>query len=152
FASKEDLIAAVVQRVHYELATMHSPAFDNNQMTPLQELREEFADMQFQLQNAPETYLVLFELFWRARRDPQPGAMLRAMEADWRNHIESYLAEGVRQGVFRADLHIPAAAAALTALIKGSIMHILNDAESYPAARVEAEVEHWITGRAAAHA
>lgn len=152
FATKEDLIGAVVQRVHYELATMHSPAFDNNEMTPLQELREEFLDMQFQLQHAPETYLVLFELFVRSRRDPKLSAMLREMEWDWRNHIESYLAEGVRQGVFRADLDIPAAAATLAALIKGSIMHMLNDAESYPAARIEAEIERWITGHAVAQA
>src|SRR5215467_13095342 len=68
FKTKEDLIGAVVQRVHHELATLHSPAFDNNEMTPLQEIREEILDMQFQLQHAPETYLVLFELFVRSRR------------------------------------------------------------------------------------
>src|SRR5262249_49648003 len=99
FKSKEDLIGAVVERVHYELATMHSPAFDNNEMTPLQELREEFLDMRYQIQHAPETYLVLFELFTRSRRDPALSAMLREMEWDWRNHIASYLTEGVQQGV-----------------------------------------------------
>src|SRR5579885_2463244 len=79
FATKEDLIRAVVQRVHHELSTMHSPAFDNNALTPLEELREEFMDMQYQLDETPETYVVLFELAWRARRDPTILTMLRAM-------------------------------------------------------------------------
>ena len=150
FATKEDLIRAVVERVQHELSTMHSPAFDSNALTPLEELREEFMDMQYQLDETPETYVVLFELAWRARRDPTILTMLREMDEDWRGHISGYLAEGVRQGVFRADLDVPAAAAALTAILKGSIMNILNHPESFPAARVQAEMEGWLTGRATA--
>src|SRR5689334_24568835 len=62
FATKEDLIRGVVQRVHHELSTMHTPALAADELTPLEELREELMDMQFQLSETPETYEVLFEL------------------------------------------------------------------------------------------
>jgi AcrR family transcriptional regulator len=151
FATKEDLIRGVVQRVHHELSTMHTPALATDELTPLEELREELMDMQFQLSQTPETYEVLFELHWRAKRDPAIFAMLRDMDASWQVHIRRYLSEGVRQGVFRADLDVPAAATALVALIKGGIMQLLSDPESFPIARVQAEIERWITGQAVSH-
>jgi len=151
FASKEDLIRAVVERIRYELSTMHTPAISRDELTPLEELREELMDMQYQLNETPETYEVLFELHWRAKRDPAIQAMLREMDEGWQVHIRSYLSEGVRQGIFRANLDVPAAAAALVALIKGGIMQMLNDPESYPGQRVQVEIEHWLTGHAAAN-
>src|SRR5689334_9260626 len=120
FATKEDLIRAVVERVRHELATMHTPEIPEDEQTPLEELREELMDMEYQLTETPETYEVLFELQWRSKHDPAIQAMLRAMDEGWQVHIRRYLSDGVRQGIFRDDLDVPAAAAALVAFIKGS--------------------------------
>ncbi len=151
FATKEDLIRAVVERVQHTLSTMHTPSISREEPTPLDELREELMDMQYQLNETPETYEVLFELYWRAKRDPAILAMVREMDADWQAHIRRYLSEGVRQGVFRGDLDVPAAAAGLVAIVKGGIMQMLNDPEHFPAERVQAEIKRWITGQAAPH-
>lgn len=151
FATKEDLIRAVVERVQHTLSTMHTPSIPREELTPLEELREELMDMQYQLNETPETYEVLFELHWRAKRDPAILAMMREMDAGWQAHIRRYLSEGVRQGVFRGDLDVPAAAAGLVAIVKGGIMQMLNDPEHFPAERVQAEIERWITGQAAPH-
>jgi AcrR family transcriptional regulator len=149
FATKEDLIRAVVERVQHELSTMHSPSFRGGELTPLEELREEFVDVQYQLKKTPETYVVLFELSWRALRDPAMLQMLREMDVVWRRHIVSYLTEGVQRGYFRSDLDIPAVASGLVAVIKGGIMEMIIDPENYPAERVRTEIERWITGEAA---
>jgi AcrR family transcriptional regulator len=144
FATKEDLIRGVVDRVHTELASI--PTSPGDEATrPLEELRREFADTQRQLRETPETFVVVFELSLRALRDPAIHQMLAEMDAGWQSHVEAYLADGVRQGVFRADLDVPAAAAALTATIKGCIMQSNIHGSSFQLDRVAAEVERWLT-------
>jgi AcrR family transcriptional regulator len=141
FATKEDLIRAVVERVHSELANFSAPP-----RTPLEELRVEFADVERQMRETPATFVVLFELHMRAMRDPVIHAMLSEMDATFQSHVEAYLADGVQQGMFRADLDVPAAAAILVATIKGSILQLAFMRRTFPLDRVAAEFERWLTG------
>jgi AcrR family transcriptional regulator len=146
FATKEDLIRGVVDRVHDELAnapaTLAAPP-----RTPLEELRLEFADVERQMRETPETFVVLFELHMRAMRDPTIHAMLAEMDAGFQSRVEAYIADGVQQGMFRADLDIPAAAAILVATIKGSILQLAFMRRPFPLGRVAAEFERWVTGK-----
>jgi AcrR family transcriptional regulator len=146
FATKEDLIRGVVDRVHRELANI-PPAYVDEAGMPLAELRREFTDVERQMRETPDTFVVLFELSLRALRDPAIHKMLDEMDAGWQRYVEAYLADGVRQGIFRADLDVPAAAAALVATIKGYIMQLAILRRAFPLERVAAEVERWLTDR-----
>lgn len=148
FATKEDLIRGVVQRVCQELSTRHALTPEEDTPPPLEELRHEFADVRYGLQETPETYVVLYELSLRSLRDPTIRHMLEELDGRWRRHIEGYLTDGVREGVFRSDLDIPAAVATLIAIGKGSIWQVINNPQVFPVDRVYAEIERWITGEA----
>jgi hypothetical protein len=142
---KEDLIRGVVDRVHKELANVPLVPVGAPGM-PLEELRREFADIERQQRETPEIFVVLFELSLRALRDPAIHQMLAEMDAGWQSYVEEYLADGVRQGIFRADLDVPAAAAALVATIKGCIVQLAILRRTFPLDHVAAEFERWLTG------
>lgn len=148
FATKEDLIRGVADRLLQEISTVRALSAREEVSTPLGELRGDFADEQTRLRESPETHVVLFELYLRSLRDQTMRDILKELDAQWRRHIEAYLADGVRQGVFRADLDVPAAASGLMAFIKGSILQAMTNPQSFPPDRVYAEIEYWITGKA----
>lgn len=145
FASKEDLIRAVVNRVHAELSNPPIAAVNEPGM-PLEFLRREFTDVERQMRETPETLVVLIELSLRGTRDPAIHQMLDEMDGDWQRNVETYLADGVRQGVFRADLDVQAAAATLMATIKGCIVQLAVLRRPFPLERAAAEFERWLTG------
>lgn len=147
FATKEDLIRGVVERLFEELSKVDASRRGRT-TTPLEELREEFDDLSYQLENKPETYVVLYELTLRSLRDETIRDMLTELDARWSSHIEGYLSAGVQQGIFRSDLDIPAAVAGLMAFAKGSILQSMNNPQAFPADRAYAEMEYWITGQA----
>lgn len=145
FATKEDLIRGVADRLLGELSTVRAPSIREGVSTPLGELRGEFADEQTRLRESPETHVVLFELYLRSLRDPTLRDILETLDAAWRRHIEAYLTEGVQQGAFRPDLDVPAAAASVMVFVKGSIWQSMTNPQAFPADRVYAQIERWIT-------
>ena len=145
FATKEDLIRGVVNVLREQLAYTTSAPVQVGSRGPLEELRQELADMQYQLQTIPKAFAVLFELHLRSLRDPAIGNIMQGMDASWRRHIEEYLAAGVQQGIFRADLDVGAAAAALMAVVKGAMLQLIFNPQMFPASRVSAEIERWLT-------
>ncbi len=146
FKTKEDLIRGVVDYLVQHFATAHSATPQGAPQTPLDELREEFADADYQARATPEPYIVLFELFLRSLRDAAVRDILRGMNAHWQRHITRYLTDGARQGQFRADLDIAAAAPALIALIKGSVLQVMLAPETFPVEGIHREIERWLTG------
>jgi AcrR family transcriptional regulator len=147
FATKEDLIRAVVDalverfRVQGEISMVAQPK------NPLNELRQELRDAEYQVRETPELFAVLFELFNRSLRDPAIKAILRDADAHFHQRVTSYLGVGVEQGIFRTDLDIPAAASALIVLIKGLAIQMMTDLDGFPAERVNTEIERWLTGQ-----
>lgn len=148
FATKEDLVRAVVEYLREQFATIHLPAAQQPAETPLEELRQELADTHYYLREMPGTYVVMFELFLRALRDPAIRPIIRDLDEGWRRYLGTFIEAGVRQGAFRADLDVPAAIAILMAFIKGSVIQSLHDPEHFPAERTYAEIERWLTGPA----
>jgi AcrR family transcriptional regulator len=150
FATKEDLIRSVVDMLAEKFRTQQVPYLATQPRRPLVELRQELQDAQYQVRESPEMFTVLFELFMRSTRDPAIKAIMQDMDAHWREHITTYLSEGVAQGVFRRDLDIAAAAAGLVALVKGSAIEMMSNPDTFPASRFNSEVERWLTGCAPA--
>ena len=146
FKTKEDLIRGVVEFIQQKFAERHAPLA--SPATGLEELRQELADQEYLLKLAPETYIVLFELIMRSLRDPFIKSIMPVLDAGWRSHIQSYLADGVQQGVFRADLDVEAASVALIAFLKGCILQRIINPKIFPTERVHAEIERWLTGHA----
>jgi AcrR family transcriptional regulator len=147
FPHKEDLIRGVVEYIREQFTQRHAPT-STLPATGLEELRQELADQEYLLQHAPETYIVLFELGMRSLRDPFIKSIMPMLDAGWRDHIRTYLSEGVQQGVFRANLDIEAASAGLIAFLKGCLLQRIINPQAFPAERVNAEIEHWLTGHA----
>jgi AcrR family transcriptional regulator len=147
FATKEDLIRGVVEYIREQFAGRHAPTA-TPPTTGMEELRQELADQEYLLRHAPETFIVLFELGMRSLRDPFIKSIMPRLDAGWREHVRTYLAEGVQQGAFRADLDIEAASAALIAFLKGCILQRIINPQAFPAEQVYAEIEHWLTGHA----
>ena len=148
FPKKEELIRSVVEELKQRFRTRQEPQLATQPRNPLIELRQELQDAQYQVRESPELFTVLFELFTRSLRDPAIKAITRDIDADWQEHIMGYLREGVEQGVFRKDLDIAAAAASLVALVVGSAIQLMTDADKFPAERFNREVERWLTGQA----
>lgn len=141
FATKEDLIRAVVDRVQHEFETIHAPDTENSGDAPLEKLRRELLDTRFHLRRMPQTYFVSFELALRALRDPVIHRHMAQMDHNWRAYLESVLDEGRRQGVFRADLDVPTTAAALAAFFKGACLQMMMSPETFDVDRVLAELD-----------
>jgi AcrR family transcriptional regulator len=146
YRTKEDLIRGVVGCLREQFKTIHPPSAANQPHSPLEDLRAEFADADYQARCRPEPFVVLFELFLRSLRDPTIRQILHGMDTYWQQHIESYLADGVREGQFRADLDVSAAAAAIVSLVKGSVIQTMMHGETFPTAHVYREIERWLIG------
>ena len=146
FKYKEDLIRGVVEYIQQKFLERHAPAAFPT--TGLEELRQELADQEYLLQHAPEAYKVLFELGMRSLRDPFIKSIMPQLDTGWRSHIRAYLSAGVQEGVFRADLDIEAASAALIAFLKGCVLQRIINPQAFPTEKVHAEIERWLTGHA----
>jgi len=147
FPHKEDLIRGVMDHIREVFAKRHAPlaAAPTN---GLEELRHEIVDQEYLLTETPQNYIVLFELALRSLRDPFIHNIMPRMDANWLQRIRSYLKQGVQQGVFRADLDIETASAALIAFLKGCAIQRMVNPGLFPAERVYAELERWLTGQA----
>lgn len=147
FKTKEDLIRGVVGYIQQKFLERHTPT-PTAPATGLEELRQELADQEYLLQHAPEAYVVLFELGMRSLRDPFIKSIMPQLDTGWRSHIRAYLAQGVQEGLFRADLDIEAASAALIAFLKGCVLQRIINPQAFPTEQVHAEIERWLTGHA----
>ncbi len=147
FPSKEDLIRAVVERLHNEFEHTHTPDLRSTPLDPLANLHQEFADVLYQAETLRTSFIVAQELYLRSQRDPAIRAMLRAMDEHWHGHITTYLMQGVRDGVFRDDLDIDATAWGIMATIKGSVIQLMLD-PTFSAEQFYAQIERWLTEHA----
>lgn len=109
FPTKEALIQAVVTQLAQDFRTP-LPGLDDPDTSALEELRREFADIQYWVRTTPETFLVLSELTVRSRRDPAIARILHALLTGWHEYLVSILHRGIEEGTFRTDLDVDATA------------------------------------------
>ena len=149
FASKEDLIRAVVERLWEEFATFRAPS-SVPPTTPLEGLSREIVDLEYHLRERPETFRVLFEIILRGLRDATILRFVRELTGRWESYIATHLVEGVRQGTFRQGLDVSATAADIVALLTGNISLAMTEQQPFPTARVWAHIERWVLPDSAA--
>jgi AcrR family transcriptional regulator len=143
FDSKEALIRAVVDYLLHQFLTITAPAPNEGEATELQQLRQVFADLRYQLQQEPQLFIVMNELHLRAQRDPAVRAILKRLNDGWQAHIEAICEEGLRNRVFRADLDPHRATSEVIALIKGISLQSVSALDTFDVERIGADIEHW---------
>lgn len=146
FPTKEDLIKAVVG---YLLRQLSAPMKDIHRanVTPLEFIRLEFADIGAQLHEAPEMFIVYSELYLRSLRDPAIATLFGEINSEWRRFLVGILQQGVDQGVFRANLDVEMSATLIMAMIKGvrdeSMGKAREEVEKL-SAQLFAQLERWL--------
>lgn len=143
FNSKEDLIRGVVEHMVHLFLTLKAPFPAEGSETAAQKLRHIFLDLQYQLQQAPQMFVVFTELHLRSQRDPTMRAILRNLNEAWQAQIEAICQEGIRQGTFRPDLDVHRAASEVIALIKGISLQAASQLDTFNFERLAADVEQW---------
>jgi TetR/AcrR family transcriptional repressor of nem operon len=124
FPTKEALIQAVVEHLLKEFQIGHAPRRARREPSPIEELRYEFEDTRYRLRDAPETYVVLMELYVRSLRNRAIARVLEMLERQWRSHLLGILERGVRTGAFRCDLVLADAATMIMVQLKGLCFHV----------------------------
>lgn len=123
FASKEDLIPAVVDHLLHEFSAPPTSVPDIDDATPPGLLRAMFLMTYERFQAKPEIFIVLSELVLRSLRDATLRPTLQQLDNEWHNYLQYLVADGIRQGLFRAELDPGDIATRLIILIKGFFFH-----------------------------
>jgi AcrR family transcriptional regulator len=150
FSTKEELIQGVMQHLGEEFRK--TPAHHAGKPpTALEELRLEFEGVGELLQKQPKLFLVLTEISLRALRDPVIESVVRTLDEFWRQHLIEVIGLGVKQGTFRPDIDVEAAAVALMAQIKGIGFHTMTGKlkrreVQQTVSEIARQVEYWLTG------
>jgi len=149
FPTKEALIQGVVNYLMQEFSTRRTPQPGSNPVTPLEELHLEFEDLRYHLREMPDMFIVLTELSVRSRRDPTIAQLLERLDAGWRGYLISTIERGIKEGVFRPDIDVVAAAMAIMAQLKSigyQVMGKTDDAQlDRLITQLAAQTEHWLT-------
>ena len=149
FPTKEALIQGVVSHLIEELKkSRRNPkeAWANAR----QELHLEFRDLRELLRAQPKLFIVLNELSLRRLRDPAINKMEKSRDDLWQDHLTGMIRRGIKQGVFRRDVHAATAATALMAQFKGIGCHGTLGGRSRREVNnmiieIERQVDHWLT-------
>ncbi|MCC2097299.1 MAG: TetR family transcriptional regulator C-terminal domain-containing protein, partial [Hyphomicrobiales bacterium] len=141
--TKEALVELLAQSLRDEFMAQHERR-PRHGLSPLELLREEFADFRETEVENPELHLVMVELTERARRDEKIAAVIRPMQGYWHNQLAEILAQGREDGSFRADID-PQAAASL--VIGAMISARKRDDDIRFFDRVAAEIERSLISR-----
>ena len=120
---------------------VHAPPVYAGEGSALDRLRQQFADARFYQQHHPELWAASHAFALRAFHDPAIARLTAGKDAHWHADVAAILAEGVRTGVFRADLRPNTAADILLSFFRGAGLVALDAAAFQQAC---AEIERWL--------
>ena len=129
FATKEDLIQAVVEYLLSEFRTAFPSDAPVDDTTPLRRVRAMFLMTHKRFQARPEMFIVLSELTLRSLRDSSIHPALQYLDAEWRAYLQYLITDGVRQRAFRVELDPEQTAIRLIMLFKGFFFHSITSPE-----------------------
>jgi AcrR family transcriptional regulator len=101
--SKEALVELVAESLRNDFM-QQSVDRPRSHLSADQRLELEFVDVHEMTLVRPDTMLVFSELLERGRRDETIAAAIKPMKHHWRHLIAELLTQGVRDGVYRADI------------------------------------------------
>jgi len=156
FPTKEDLIKGVVDHMIQEFSLSVFPTVTSmDHPDAWQEMRGEFEDARHRLQATPEEFIVYVELLVRSLREPSIKKIFKKFDEGWRNSLVGIIENGMKQGIFRAELDPPLVTTLILLQIKGLMLQMLID----PKRRIEdavfnqltLQVKSWLTSKDGTH-
>ncbi len=145
FNTKEELVKGVVDYLLHLFITIEAPPPPGDSTPyPVRQLHQIIADLQYQLETAPEMFVVLTELHLRSQRDPAVQAILSALDNGWRSHISALYQEGLNQNLFNPDLTPNTVASLLIALIKGMSIQATSQLDHYDFNQISSTINQWL--------
>ncbi len=148
FASKEDLVRSVGQRLLSEFRAVPDPA--NPAPSALDTLKWEFAEQAEVIRARPATYIVVMELFTRSLRDPKLAPVVQELLGRWETHFSAFVTEGVRRAQMSPDTDPATTTQALQCLLLGRAMLLLLRGGELSAGSADAmfrQVSRWLSAR-----
>jgi AcrR family transcriptional regulator len=147
--SKEALIELVAESLQdaFIQQTIDRP---RAHLSAAERMELEFVDFREIALERPEILLVFSELMERGRRDERIAAAILPMKHRWRQILSDLLSEGVRDGVYRADIDPEAFASIMMSSVIGFCRNPQKSAETY--ARLVAELRRAMSNPAHAAA
>ena len=145
FPTKEILVTTVVSDTVRGLATFRA-AQRSSALPARDALRAYLRAVRAHMRDDPTPFMVLSELFLRARRDRALAAMLQQLDEGWTGFFVTLVKRGQREGDFRRDLDAAAVARILTTYLRGIRLRIQDKGAAL--AREHAQLESWIAAAA----
>ncbi len=140
FATKEELVQGVVEYLMHQFLAVTAPVSKAYQGSAPEQLKQVFADFQYQLEQEPAIFLVMNELHLVAPRNPDVYRALQQLNTGWSAHIESICIQGIQQGFFRADLDPRLAASMIVALVKGMSLQAISHLDTLDGEQIGATI------------
>jgi AcrR family transcriptional regulator len=131
FPTKEDLIAGVANHLANRFRTEKAQRAEGE--SALEALDRQLKDSIFYYLDRPEMLAVYRELVGRAPRDPAIRKLVQRLRAGWRADILETLRKGRKDGSFRSDLDVEAAAGIILSTIWGLAAEIFSSKEDFNA-------------------
>jgi AcrR family transcriptional regulator len=144
FPTKSALIQGLLEHIVHNLDRF-PPA--SEELSPRDLLQAHFAHILEQMNDAPEKFAVLNELFVRAGRDAEARRLLEKADADWLAFLGQLLRNGRAAGAFRRGLDPEATAMLVTSFFKGIGFQLAASPEQVRTAT--AQLEQLIVGASA---
>jgi AcrR family transcriptional regulator len=128
--SKEALIELVAESL-LEIFKGQTIARPRSHLSARERMDLEFVDFREIALERPEVMLVFSELIERGRRDPRIAEAIVPMKHRWKQIIADLLTEGVKDGVYRADLDPSSFALIMMASFIGFCRNPRNDGAAF---------------------
>lgn len=143
FASKEDLVRSVAQRLLSEFKAASEA--EGVQPGAMGLLRKAFSDQTQVIQRRPATYIVVMELFTRSLHDRKLGPVVRELLETWERHFTSFIMDGVRGGQISSDSDGLNTTRALQSLLLGRALIFLVTGEDPSTDSIFEQVRQWLS-------
>jgi AcrR family transcriptional regulator len=114
FATKDELIAAVLEHVTTQLEGSMSP-----ELAPADRLRQHLRSIGRLVSERPELFVVLRELDMRAQRDETTRRVIDGDEQGWRDALAGLFEEGIQLGSWATDLDVDASVELVISTLRG---------------------------------
>ncbi|HVP19147.1 MAG TPA: TetR/AcrR family transcriptional regulator [Spirochaetia bacterium] len=145
FASKEDLVRSVAERLLSEFKAAPEPR--GTSPGAMEKLHTSLADQDELIRRHPATYVVVNELFTRSLRDAKLRPVVQELLGQWERHFHSFISEGMRSGEIDPRSDALVTTRTLQCLMLGRTLLLLVKGEDLPRDAMFRQVSRWLSPR-----